>query len=174
MRRRFEVRFQLTQTMHLVYIMFTPRMSVCLLSCLRSCAECGQYSSICILYISMTLRCDFTELRRFLHLLDAIKPIPKTRWRYVKLLMCVHEPTTSLTFYVNKHKTPVKGLKSFKTRCRAKPDVNPPGCATSRLRHALLLLPYANAIYRTSPKLSCVDKTDKNWLPWQRPLGIKN
>ena len=38
------------------------------------------------------------------------------------------------------------------TICRAKPNVSPPGCATSRLRPA-------------SPMHYC-----KNWLPWQRPL----
>ena len=57
----------------------------------------------------------------------------------------------------------------------AKPNINPPGCATSRLRpathmHALLLLPYADATCRLSPEPSCVDKTNKDWLPWQRPL----
>ena len=59
-------------------------------------------------------------------------------------------------------------------RCKAKPDVSPPGCATSRLRSAnqLSFLPYANATYRTSPELNfnSVDKANKNWLPRQRAL----
>jgi len=48
----------------------------------------------------------------------------------------------------------------YKTRCRAKPNVSPPGCATIRPCST-------NTIYRMSPELSSVDKTNKNWLPWQ-------
>ena len=46
----------------------------------------------------------------------------------------------------------------------------------SRLRPALPLLltvrynNAANAIYRMSPKLPSMDKANKIWLPWQRPL----
>jgi len=42
-------------------------------------------------------------------------------------------------------------LTTSETTCRAKPDISPPGCATS-------LLPPATPI-------SCVDKNNKNWLP---------
>ena len=44
------------------------------------------------------------------------------------------------------------------TRCGAKPSISPPGCAASRL-----------AAFSESP-FSSVDKTNKKWLPWQRPL----
>jgi len=42
------------------------------------------------------------------------------------------------------------------TRCKARRNVSPPGCATSRLHPAT--------------PISSVDKTNKNWLPRQRPL----
>jgi len=44
-----------------------------------------------------------------------------------------------------------------------RPTFSPPGCATSRLRPAnqLHFLPYANAICRMLPELSCVDEPTK-------------
>jgi len=69
----------------------------------------------------------------------------------------------------------------LKTGCKTKPDIRPPGYATSRLRPAtavhyynhndphVLLLSYDTAIWRMSLQLSCVHKANKNWLPWQRP-----
>ena len=61
---------------------------------------------------------------------------------------------------------------SLKLDAGQRPTFSPPGCATSRLRPAnqLHFLPYANAIYRTSPELSSTDKANKTWLPWQRLL----
>ena len=49
------------------------------------------------------------------------------------------------------------------TRRRAKRNVSPPGCATSRLRPATLVhfLSYANAVYRMSPKIIFVPKGNK-------------
>jgi len=44
-----------------------------------------------------------------------------------------------------------------------------PLAAAFNVTHALLLLPYANAIYRMSLELNCVEKKQK-WLPRQRPL----
>ena len=35
---------------------------------------------------------------------------------------------------------------------------------------ALLILPHAIVFCRMSPELNCVDKANKNWLLWQRPL----
>jgi len=45
-----------------------------------------------------------------------------------------------------------------------KPNVSPPGCATSRLRptNQLHFLPCANVIHRMPPELSSVDKANKN------------
>jgi len=61
--------------------------------------------------------------------------------------------------------------ENFQNRLMHVTTISPPGCATSRPRPAnqLQFLPYANAIYRMSPELSSVDKSDNNWLPWQRP-----
>jgi len=33
------------------------------------------------------------------------------------------------------------------------------------------IAPYANAIYRISPKLNSVDKANEKWLPRQRPFS---
>jgi len=63
----------------------------------------------------------------------------------------------------------------IKSRCTAKPNVSPPGCATSRILRPVspmqLLLPYANAIYRPNVTGTQVcGRNQQKWLLWQRSL----
>jgi len=46
----------------------------------------------------------------------------------------------------------------------------PLAARVQRISCQLHFLPYATAIYLMSPELNSVHKTNKNWLPRQRPL----
>ena len=61
-------------------------------------------------------------------------------------------------------RTVLVDLRQGKLDTGQSPTFSPPGYASSRLRPAnqLHFLPYANAIYRMSPELNCVDTADKN------------
>jgi len=66
----------------------------------------------------------------------------------------------------------------IKSRCTAKPNVSPPGCATNRFLRPVspmqlvqLILPYANAIYRPNVTGTQVcGRNQQKWLLWQRSL----
>jgi len=61
----------------------------------------------------------------------------------------------------------------LETRCSAKPNVSPPGCATGHLRLATPMHYYSYRTLRPSSKChrnSVFLVKNKNWLSWQRPL----
>jgi len=53
---------------------------------------------------------------------------------------------------------------------QGKHDLSPPPAAGTQQHPRTTTFTYTNATYRMSLKISSMDKTYKNWLPWQRPL----
>jgi len=63
----------------------------------------------------------------------------------------------------------------YSNKTWGKSNVSPPGCATSRACNRLHFLPYVNAIYRMSPILNSVDKTNTKLVDSTTSLeGSKN
>jgi len=84
----------------------------------------------------------------------------KFRWRWCRVPWCsARSPTLSRVqcLAVSSKRNRWNCQTTNKTRCRAKPDVSPPGCTTKSYRNL-------NAIYRISPKISSVDKTNKKLM----------